>query len=212
MVNWRHVNTALHRDIGYLRAALTVVYAVSGIAVNHMHEWNPNYRLEREVRSFAPIATTEPEEMVTALVAGLQLPGRPKSYFRQAPQLIDLFYDGWSLRADTAAGTATVERWHERPLLREANFLHLNQPRNLWTWLADLYAVGLGFLAVSGLFILRGRTGFMGRGKWFVLAGLLIPLAFVVWARLNGAIHQGESRGKGEKSRRPQASVPAGLR
>ncbi len=194
MVNWRHVNSSLHRDVGYFCAALTVVYAVSGIAVNHTHEWNPSYRLERETRTFAPVPAGEPEEMVTALVARLSLPGRPKSFFRQSPRLIDLFYDGWSVRADAVAGTATVERWRERPFLRDANFLHLNQPRNAWTWAADAYALLLGFLAVSGLFILRGKTGLGGRGKWFLLAGLVLPLLYVVSVRYLGA---GKGRGRG---------------
>lgn len=185
-MNWRRVNISLHRDVGYFCAALTVVYAVSGIAVNHTHEWNPNYRLERETRSFAPLAAAAPEETVGALVTALDLPGRPKSFFRQSPQVIDLFYDGWSVRADTAAGTATVERWHERPFLRDANFLHLNQPKKLWTWFADLYAVLLGFLAISGLFILRRKNGFFGRGKWFVLAGVVLPLLFLVLMRYSG--------------------------
>jgi hypothetical protein len=182
-VNWRRLNTSLHRDIGYFCAALTVVYAVSGIAVNHTHQWNPSYRIERETRTFAPIAAAGADETVDLLVRALQLPGRPKSHFRSSPRSIDLFYDGWSVLADTGAGTATVERVHERPFLRDANFLHLNQPKKLWTWFADLYAVLLGFLAISGLFILRKRNGLAGRGKWFVLAGVLLPLVFLVFAR-----------------------------
>jgi len=31
-----------HRDVGYLCAGLVVVYAVSGVAVNHHHEWDYN--------------------------------------------------------------------------------------------------------------------------------------------------------------------------
>ena len=43
---WRRWNNILHRDIGYVCVALTVIYAVSGIAVNHIHDWNLNYRIE----------------------------------------------------------------------------------------------------------------------------------------------------------------------
>jgi uncharacterized membrane protein YhdT len=45
---------------------------------------------------------------------------------------------------------------------------------------ADTYAVLLLVMAVTGLFVLKGRKGLAGRGKWFVLAGLVVPLAFIL--------------------------------
>jgi len=77
-------------------------------------------------------------------------------------------------------------RWsgqRERPVLREANYLHLNEPKGVWTWFADVYGVLLGTLAITGLFVLRGRTGLAGRGKWLVLAGLLPAIAFLLLRR-----------------------------
>jgi len=59
------------------------------------------------------------------------------------------------------------------------NFLHLNTPRKLWTYFADLYAVCLIALSISGVFILRGRKGIRGRGKWLVAVGFLFPLVFL---------------------------------
>ena len=178
-MSWRQVNNAVHRDVGYFCVALTIVYAVSGVAVNHVHQWNPSYRLERVTRTFEPVPVGERDAMVAELVRKLGLPGPPKSSFRSAPHLVALFYEGWSVTADAAAGTALVERPHERPVLFDANFLHLNRPKGLWTWFADAYALLLAFLAVSGMFVLKGRNGLAGRGKWFVLAGLLVPLAFL---------------------------------
>ena len=52
---WRYWNNVLHRDLGYLVVALTIIYAVSGIAVNHVHDWNPNYSIERDEREIEPI-------------------------------------------------------------------------------------------------------------------------------------------------------------
>lgn len=177
---WRRWLRILHRDVGYICAALTIVYAISGIAVNHTHHWNPNYDLNREHVSFEPIPVGGKQEMVDALVAVLDLPGQPKSSFRPAPEVVQLYYDGWHVRAEAAAGTAMIERPSERFLLRDTNYLHLNHPKGLWTYVADLYALALGFLGVSGLFILRGKQGLAGRGKWFLLAGFVIPLLFVL--------------------------------
>ncbi len=81
-------------------------------------------------------------------------------------------------------GVAVTTRPRERPVLFDSNFLHLNHPKGAWTWIADAFAVLLGGLALSGLFLIKGPLGLAGRGKWFVAAGLLLPLAFLVLRRL----------------------------
>ena len=81
---------------------------------------------------------------------------------------------------DLPGGTASFEETRERPGLRQANFLHLNQAKKLWTWMADLYAVGLLILAVTGLFVLRGRNGITGRGAWLTAVGVAIPAVFLL--------------------------------
>jgi len=182
-IPWRRWNSALHRDLGYLCVALTLVYAVSGIALNHIHDWNPSYGVVREERRFEPVPVSDRDAMVAQLVERLGLPGPPKDAFRPRPETVEMFYDGWSVEADAAAGKAIVERVRERFLLFDANRLHLNRPRGLWTWIADLYAALLVLLAVTGMFVLKGRTGLAGRGKWLVLAGAAVPVLFVVVLR-----------------------------
>ena len=210
-MNWRRLNNVLHRDLGYLAAGLTLVYAVSGVAVNHREDWNPSWKVEVEKRSFAPVPVEDRETMTAALVERLALPGPPRSSFRSAPHLVELFYEGWSVKADATAGTATIERPRGRRVLREVNFLHLNEPKGLWTWVADLYAVVLALLAVTGLFVLKGRNGLAGRGKWLAGAGVAIPLlalALLLWRpgdRGPGGEGRGEARGGG--SRRGERAV-----
>ena len=49
-MNLTKLNRITHRDIGYLIAGLTIIYTLSGIALNHKNNWNPNYIIEN--RSF----------------------------------------------------------------------------------------------------------------------------------------------------------------
>jgi hypothetical protein len=66
--------------------------------------------------------------------------------------------------------------------LREFNFLHLNRGKKAWKYFADAYAVGLLFLAASGMFMLAGRKGLFGRGAFFVAAGVALPIVYLWWA------------------------------
>ena len=180
---WRRWNNLLHRDLGYLGVALTVIYAISGIAVNHIHDWNPSYKILRTEQTIEPIPVSDRETMVALAVERLELGSLPNESFRSAPDQLQLFYDGWSVEIDATSGVALIDRSRERFLLRDFNRLHLNHPKGLWTWFADLYAGLLLFLAISGMFVLKGKKGLGGRGKWWVGAGLLVPLLFLMVLR-----------------------------
>lgn len=180
--SWRYWNNVLHRDIGYFVVGLTLIYAISGIAVNHIDDWNPNYSVTEEERGFEIFAPTDRESTISLLVDRLELP-EPIDAFRSTPTKIELLYEGWSVKADVETGAAVIVRPTERALLFDFNFLHLNHAKGWWTFFADAYAGLLILLALTGMFVLRGRKGLAGRGKWFVTAGVLLPLLFLVWER-----------------------------
>ena len=168
---------AIHRDAGYLAVGLTLVYAVSGVAVNHVADWNPSRVIDRAERPLDLGPAADDDGALAAAIAGaLGIDAPPRRTFRAARDRVLLFWDGLTVEADLARGTATVETVRDRPVLRQVNLLHLNEPKGWWTLVADLYAVVLGFLAVSGMVLLRGRQGLAGRGKWLVGTGLAIPL------------------------------------
>lgn len=165
----------LHRDLGYLAAGLTIIYAVSGIAVNHVQDWNPNLKIERSIETIGNADGVSAEEVLTRL----GVPTEHKSTFRPNPQTLQIFAENVTYTLDLPSGKVEVEKTATRPIIYESNFLHLNHPKKLWTWVADAFAVVLIFLAVSGLFMIKGKKGLSGRGKWFVSAGVVIPLVFL---------------------------------
>jgi len=181
---WRRWNAAIHRDLGYLCAGLTIVYAVSGVAVNHTADWNPNYRTtERTVALDGDLPAGEPGSAAFAasVLDRLGVAGPTRGTFRANPATLQIFLEGGAtVTVDLAARTAALEVVRDRPGLRQVNFLHLNHPKKLWTWMADLYAVALALLAVTGLFVLRGRNGITGRGAWLTAAGIAVPALFLL--------------------------------
>ncbi|MEJ2197521.1 MAG: PepSY-associated TM helix domain-containing protein [Desulfuromonadales bacterium] len=178
-MNWRHWNNALHRDIGFLCIGLTLVYAISGVAVNHISQWNPSYRVERIETNIGQVSGNPTDaDTIRTILARLDETGKLESSYRPDPHSLQLFVDGRSILIDLGTGHVVHDRAIPRPVLREMNFLHLNHPKKSWTWIADVYAVALGFLAVSGMLMIRRKT--MRRGAVLTGIGFVIPLLFLV--------------------------------
>lgn len=173
----RSFNYALHRDVGYLCIGLTLIYAISGIAVNHLRDWNPNYKVVRTTSQIVPSAYRGVlgEAMVLDLLR--QVGERPtyENIFQPDPERLMVFVDGRLIQFHLPTGTVEHERVEPRVFWHAVNFLHLNHPKKIWTWIADLYAVGLIVLALSGLLLLpRGRM--RPRCLLLTIAGILLPI------------------------------------
>jgi hypothetical protein len=104
--------------------------------------------------------------------------GEIVSTFMPRPDQIRIFLENQTLDVNLKTGNAELETINKRALLQEFNAMHLNHPKKIWTWIADIYAVVLIILAVTGLFVLKGKKGIMGRGAWLTGLGILIPLIF----------------------------------
>lgn len=179
-MNWRKWNNLIHRDLGYLCFGLTLVYVISGVAVNHIDLWNPSYRVEHlRSRLDGPVSTTLDQAFIDRLLTHLGEKRRYLNSFRPDPQSLQVFVEGNTITVNLATGEVLQEKVMPRPLLRQVNFLHLNHPKKLWSWFADLYAVSLGILAITGLFVLHGKQGLAGRGAWLTGVGILLPLLFI---------------------------------
>jgi len=179
---WRKWNNIIHRDLGYLCVGLTVVYAVSGVAVNHIRDWNPNFKITSIASNIGPVTAIDLSSpgAIDDMLARVGETGSLRSMFRPDPDSLQLFMDdGTVVYVELSSGAVLRESVKSRVLLREANFLHLNHARRLWTFAADVYAVALVILAVTGLFVLKGRKGITGRGAWLTGAGILVPVIFL---------------------------------
>jgi hypothetical protein len=179
-MKFRKIVRIVHRDLGYICAALVIIYTVSGVAVNHIDEWNPNYIIENTEASIVPMRDTNltAEKMQNYIISELSINDSLLNSFRSSPFVIDLFFEGKTVKADLSSGLVKIQVVNDRSVIRESNFLHLNEPKKLWTYIADAFAVSLFFLALTGLFMIRGKNGLTGRGKWLAGIGLLIPVLF----------------------------------
>jgi len=172
----------LHRDVGYFIVGLTIVYALSGLAVNHIADWDPSFsQIERTHQLKGPLAGDE-QTVARRALGMLGISEEPREIYRADAQRIEIVFDKRTLHLDPTSGVVHEEGQAPRLFLRLANWLHLNRGKKAWTYVADSYAVLLLLLALSGLFMIPGRKGLIGRGALIAAAGAAVPILYVVWS------------------------------
>ncbi len=206
-MKWRRTLILLHRDAGFLSLGLTLVYVISGIAVNHREHWNYNQSTHIEVTRVGtpgellgdlPVARrTELDADPTQLTGGeeqqlrvrlreaLGRNAEPQNAFWRGPDELSLFFEpGEKDMVNYQPSTGTAEHVHKRDrwLLRQLNALHLNEGKGIWTYVADVFAALLAFLAISGVIVVKGRRGLRGRGGVLLAIGVAIPVLGYVLA------------------------------
>jgi uncharacterized protein len=172
---------AIHRDVGYSAVGLTVVYATSGLAINHIADWDPNFTHATATHELRGPLPEDEQAASKQVLAELGVRDTPKEVYREGDEL-EVLFDRRTLHVTVASGHVVDEAREPRPLLRVANWLHYNRGKKAWTSFADAYAGALLFLALSGMFMLPGRKGLLGRGAVFVLLGAAIPIVYVTLA------------------------------
>lgn len=180
-MKWRKLNRAVHRDLGYFFFGMTIIYAISGIAINHVKDWNPNYDItQKKVKAGRLVSNPNPTK--TEVIAILKEFGEAENYKKHyfpGENRMKVFLESGSIMLDTQTGRGELEKIKRRPILYEMNYLHYN-PGKWWKYFSDAFCVGLFILAITGLFVLKGKNGITGRGAWLTTIGVLLPLIFLI--------------------------------
>jgi hypothetical protein len=177
----------LHRDIGYLAVGMTLIFSISGLALNHIHDWNPNYTTAISTYHVEVAATTDTDSLVSHVRNVLAISDADfRSAFRRSPMQLELFTENGTYSLDLSDGSVTHEHPKRRFLLFDFNYLHLNKGQDAWKWVADVFALALIFLALSGLVLVKGGKGWRWRGLAFTLLGLILPVLFILYYHRQG--------------------------
>lgn len=176
----RKLNIITHRDLGYFFSSLIVMYCISGIALNHVHDWNPDFIITKSEVPIAPDFPVENPSSENILALG-KLVGEPhyKVFDKPTDNQIKIYYDNATLHVNGLTRTAVYEKVNRRPVFHQTNVLHRNSLKG-WKWVSDIFAFLLIVISITGIFVLKGKKGFLGRGKWFVLGGFLLPVIALI--------------------------------
>jgi hypothetical protein len=182
---WRAWLRAIHRDFGYLAIGFTLIYAISGIAQNHIEDWGDvSFKATERTLALPAIPATTPEIVAVKSVADAIGMGAPTEHSRAGDEIRLEYANGSKATAIVAASgtTVTVQARSRRPFIGLANWLHTARHKKAWKYIADTYAVLLLYLALSGIFMIKGRLGLKWRGSILISAGILVPVMYVALA------------------------------
>ena len=174
---WRGWLRAIHRDVGYLAVGFTIIYAISGIAMNHVDDWNYSFNSSERTLKIAPVPDDATDEAAAKLVADAAGKGKPDDVYRAGDEVHLSYSNGTKVTAIGAE--VTVQEVKSRFFFRAATWLHAAKGKQGWKYIADVYAVLLMYLAVSGLFMIKGKLGLRWRGTILVAMGLAAPVIYL---------------------------------
>ena len=177
---WRKFIRFIHRDFGYFFFGMTIIYSLSGIAINHLNDWNPNYIVNTyEIQLEAPIVKEKvTKEFLKDALSIYHQGDQIKKHYFPNEQTVKIFLKKGNASIDLQTGKGVIEIIKRRQIFNQTTYLHYN-PSKAWTWFSDIFAGSLIILAVTGLFMVKGKKGITGRGSWLTALGIIIPLIYL---------------------------------
>lgn len=174
----------IHRDLSFLFSGMLIVYAISGVAMNHVKTFNPNYSITVEEYSLnAPLPSVEEitkEYVINTLLTPLGEEDNYTKHYYPQPSTMKVFIKGGSsLVIDLNTNTAVYESIKQRYVLSAMTKLHYN-PGGWWTVFSDVFVAALIIIILTGLIMIKGKKGLIGIGGIELIIGMAIPLLFIL--------------------------------
>lgn len=155
-----------------------LIYAVSGITMNHLKDFNPKYYITVNNYTVKGTFPTSHKFNKNEIIQLLKDVGEQDNYikhFYPNSSTVKVFLkSGSSYVLDTQTGNVAYEGIKKRPVFYQLSFLHYN-PGTWWTYFSDLSAICLILICISGILMNKGKRGLFGIGGIELLAGILIP-------------------------------------
>jgi hypothetical protein len=162
---------------------MVLIYALSGIYMNHRDAINPHYTVSRTevVITDLPTQADMDKAAVEALMERIGVSERYTKHYFPKDNHLKVFLKGSStLEANLTTGEVVYESLRRRPLVSQMTTLHYN-PGKWWTWFSDAFAIALIVITITGLVMLKGNKGLIGRGGIELIIGIAIPVLLLIF-------------------------------
>ncbi len=183
--NIRKWSRNIHRDLSYIFTGMLIIYAISGIAMNHLKNSNPYYNIKRhEYKADLPIKKAydiSKEYVIENYLAEVEQSENYTKHYFPEPTLLKVFLKGGSnLEVDLTTNNVVFEELKPRHIVGTFTKMHYN-PNKIWTWFSDIFAICMLIVILTGLVMVKGKRGLWGIGGIELLIGIAIPLIILFW-------------------------------
>ncbi len=173
----------VHRYLSFFFAGMIMIYAVSGLVMNHRNVINPYYYVsEQQFEVSNPAQFTKQNVTVDAIKQVLEPLGAADEYthhyFRKDNVLKVFLKGGSSVHINTSNGDAYYECLTKKVVLGSMTKLHYN-PSSWWSVFSDVFAVALLLIVITGFTMMRSKQVFTVKVLIPFAAGILIPILFL---------------------------------
>jgi hypothetical protein len=169
-----------HRDIAYFYVGLIISFSLSGIFLNHRQQWHPRrYTYERrDIRIGSRLdASVVNDAFVAQFTKAHQIDDALRQFSLDG-EILRISYANHDVQLDISTGEGRIEAYRTTPLLGQMTILH-QDTSNWWIYYSDIFGVAMLIIAITGMFIERGRNSFRSRGWKLALTGIVFPLVFL---------------------------------
>ena len=148
------INRAVHRDLGYFFTGMIIIYALSGIALNHRNDWNPNYSITSKTLTLKVpdnIDTDEKKAVDDILDQIGENDSYRKHYFPADNELKIFLKDGGSVDINLDTGKTLYEKLKKRPVFSKSTCCITipERPGPGFPTFSELHSLFWGFRACS---------------------------------------------------------------
>ena len=116
ILNWRKWNRVVHRDFGYLFLGMTIIYALSGIAINHIKDWNPNYVLYTEEIQVPHFDKKPDKQAIKKMLEPFEEADNYKNHYFPNEDYLRVFIKDGTVSVDLITGEGLIEKMNDTVL------------------------------------------------------------------------------------------------
>lgn len=170
-----------HRRVGLIFTGMLLVFALSGIALNHQSHWDPYYTVSKRQEMAEDLRPSmDEDELNLYLRKKYSINETINSSVWENSHIVTMSYsNGISFVIDLKNKSIAKEVISKRPVLYNFIHLHLNALKGLWVYFADFFSIGLILLSLSGIYLTLGR--FSNIEYIYLGLGLLMPFLFFLY-------------------------------
>jgi len=170
-----------HRDIAYFFLGLIIAFSISGIFLNHRQSWHPrrySYNV-KEITLPVPLVKEQiTDTFITRFTQEQAIEDNLRRFAVDDKNVLRISYAMNDVQIDLTTGKGTIETYRVTPILAQMAQLHQDTSK-WWIYYSDVFGLAMFTMAMTGMFIEKGKFSFRQRGWKLALLGMIFPLIFL---------------------------------